>query len=76
MFIQEVQVSVQQDGADCILEGGFDVLFSVLDNFHKEVPTELKFLAFEVLTVAMNDLIRTTDQFLCSCKSRSDQIGK
>jgi hypothetical protein len=38
---------VTQKGSQFILDGGFDVIFSVLELFHKDLPHEFKVSAFE-----------------------------
>ena len=64
--LRDVQQDVQDIGAKFITKNGFDVLFSVLTNFHKELPPELKQDALEILCQGTADVIRTTDLFLCS----------
>lgn len=64
--LRDVQQDVQDLGAKFIVKNGFDVLFSVLTNFHKELPSELKQDALEILCQGIGDVIRTTDLFLCS----------
>lgn len=64
--LRDVQQDVQDLGAKFIVKDGFDVLFSVLTNFHKEMPPELKQIALEILCQGTADVIRTTDLFLCS----------
>jgi hypothetical protein len=51
-----------------VLEGGFDVVYSALALFHRDLPNEMKHSAFEALVVAMGDLLKITDQFINSCK--------
>ena len=64
--LRELQCDVQASGAEFIVKGGFDVLFSVLAHFHKEMPPEFKHDALEILCQGTADVIRTTDAFLCS----------
>lgn len=67
-FNQDIQVMVKQRGCQFVLEGGFDVIFSVLELFNKELPQELKVSAFEILADATNDLIRLVDTFIGGSK--------
>ena len=48
---------VKQSGCQFILDGGFDVIFSVLELFHKDLPLEFKASAFECLEEGL-DMIR------------------
>ena len=64
--LRDVQQDVQDKGSKFILDGGFDVLYSVLTLFHKEMPSEYKQDSLEVLCQGTADVIRTTDLFLCS----------
>ena len=63
-LLQDTQVSVRQKGSQFVLDGGFDVIFSVLELFNKEIPQEYKSSAFEILLDAMDDLIRQVDGFI------------
>ncbi len=49
-----------------VLERGFDVLFSVLELFNKDLPGELKETALSILCDGLDDLIRNVDVFTCS----------
>ena len=69
--LRDIQQDIQESGAKLILNGGFDVLFSVLAHFHKEIPPEYKQDAIEILCQGTEDVIRTTDLFLCSMDSGS-----
>ena len=51
-----------------MLEGGFDVIFSVLDLANKDLPEEYKSSAFEIMATGMDDLIRHIDVFLGGSK--------
>lgn len=55
---------VKQKGSQFVLEGGFDVIFSVLELFHKDLPHEQKSSAFEILVSGMDHLIRSIDDFM------------
>ena len=55
---------VNQKGCQFVVEGGFDVIFSVLDLSQKDLPEEYKNSAYEILATAMDDLIRHIDVFL------------
>lgn len=59
---------VKQRGCQFVLDGGFDVIFSVLELFNKDLPQELKASAFDILTDAMNDLIHQVDSFVGGSK--------
>ena len=63
-----MQVLVNQKGCQFVLEGGFDVIFSVLDLANKDLPEEYKSSAFEILATGMDDLIRHIDVFLGGSK--------
>jgi hypothetical protein len=47
ILFQDIQVMVTQKGSQFILDGGFDVIFSVLELFHKDLPHEFIVSAFE-----------------------------
>ena len=64
--LRDIQQDVQEQGSKFITEGGFDVLFSVLAQFHKEMPPDFKQISLEILCQGTADVIRTTDLFLCS----------
>ena len=51
-----------------MLEGGFDVIFSVLELANKDLPEEYKSSAFEIMATGMDDLIRHIDVFLGGSK--------
>jgi hypothetical protein len=59
---------VKQRGSQFVLEGGFDVIFSVLELFNKELPQELKNSAFEILADGMDEIIRQIDMFVGGSK--------
>merc|ERR1712223_292510 len=60
----DTQVMVKQSGCQFILDGGFDVIFSVLELFHKDLPLEFKASAFECLEEGLDHLIRSIDVFV------------
>ena len=64
--LRDIQQDVQEQGSKFITEGAFDVLFSVLAQFHKEMPPDFKQISLEILCQGTADVIRTTDLFLCS----------
>ena len=66
MKLRDVQQDVQNQGSKFILDGGFDVLYSVLTLFHKEMPPDYKQDSLDILCHGTADVIRTTDLFLCS----------
>ena len=59
---------VKQRGSEFLLKGGFDVIFSVLELFNKELPLEYKSKAFEILADGMDDMIRQIDAFVGGSK--------
>lgn len=64
---------VKQKGSQFVLEsGGFDVIFSVLELFHSELPTEFKTAAFDILVKATDHLIREIDVFSCGPNAGND----
>lgn len=66
---QDVYMTVQRTGVDSVTsQKGFDVLFAVLENFHKDLPHEYKETAYDTLRQAVNDFIRRADGFLCGGK--------
>ncbi len=62
--LQETEKSSHEKGADFVLRGGFDVIFSVLELFNKDIPHEFKLSAFEILCNGMDHLIRSIDAFV------------
>ena len=64
--LRDLQQDVQEKGSKFVLDGGFDVIYSVLTHFRKELPPEFKQDALEILCHGTADVIRTTDFFLCS----------
>ena len=64
-------MSVAHAGADCIADNGFDILFSVLQNFHRDLPADNKQTAFSILLNVANDLIVQLDQLLTAGKEPS-----
>ena len=67
-FFQDIQLMVKQRGSEFLLKGGFDVIFSVLELFNKELPLEYKSSAFEILADGMDDMIRQIDAFVGGSK--------
>lgn len=57
---------MKQTGSQFVLTRGFDVLFSVLNLFNKELPGELKESAFAILWDGLDDIVRNIDVFVCS----------
>ena len=62
---------VKQRGSEFLLKGGFDVIFSVLELFNKELPLEYKSTAFEILADGMDDMIRQIDAFVGGSKCKN-----
>ena len=60
---------VKQRGCQFILDGGFDVIFSVLELFNNELPHELKSSSYEILADGMDDLIRHGIDVSGNCKN-------
>merc|ERR1712223_25031 len=69
----DTQVMVNQRGSQFILDGGFDVIFSVLELFHKDLPHEFKAQAFECLEEGLDHLIRNIDVFAGSSDLGNDR---
>ena len=67
MFLfQDCSSRVTRSGCGYIVDDdGFDILFSVLSNFHAEMPTDYKRTALEAIIIAATDWIRQADSFLC-----------
>ena len=42
MFLQDCKLSVQQQGSEFVLNDGFDVIFSLLQEYHKSATTDMK----------------------------------
>jgi hypothetical protein len=66
---QDVKSSLRQKGSKFVLEGGFDVIYSVLVLFQRDLPAEMKHSTFEVMTQTMADVLRISDQFINSSTS-------
>ena len=67
--LRDCSSRVSRAGCGYIVEDdGFDILFSVLNNFHSEMPTDHKRTAMETMIVAATDWARQADAFLCSGK--------
>ena len=64
---------VNQKGSIFVLEGGFDVIFSVLDLFHKELPHEFKAQAFEILAEGLDHVVRNVDGLAISSEMSNDR---
>jgi hypothetical protein len=64
--LQDAKASFRQNGCGFVLDGGFDVVYSALVLFHRDLPTEMKQSTFEIMTQTMTDLVRVTDQFINS----------
>ena len=71
-FSQDVKSSFRQRGSRFLIHGGFDVVYSVLVLFHRDLPTEMKHSTFEILNQSMGDVLRTTDQFINSSENEID----
>ena len=63
-ILQECQQSVKSSGCNFILGDGFDVIFSVLQQFTKDLSLDYKGNAFEIVLRAMEHLIQTLDHTL------------
>ena len=73
--LRDCSSRVSRGGCGYIVEDdGFDILFSVLNNFHSEMPTDHKRTAMETMIVAATDWARQADAFLCSGKLRDHCI--
>ena len=66
--IQDANHDVQQCGADFVLREGFDIIFSVLQEFHKDVNVHMKQQAMEIVMQAMLNNIEQLAQVLNSGK--------
>ena len=63
--LQDVLVAVQQQGAAAIPASGFDVLFSLLQEYHQGgTSSDAKQLAFRVAAAAMDCLVDELSQLL------------
>merc|ERR1719209_2319113 len=63
--LQDVLVAVQQQGAMAITQGGFDVIFSLLQEYHQGATSfDAKQLAFRVAAAAMGCLVEELSQLL------------
>ena len=59
---------MRHKGCNFVFEGGFDIVYSALALFQRDLPDEMKHSAFEALVLAMGDLLKVTDQFINSGK--------
>ena len=66
--IQDANHDVQQCGADFVLREGFDIIFSVLHEFHKDVNVHMKQQVMEIVMQAMLNNIEQLAQVLNSGK--------
>lgn len=58
---------MQQTGSKFVTSGGFNVIFSVLSHFRKDVlRPELKQMAVDICCSGTSDLVKAVDSFLCS----------
>ena len=75
--LRDCSSRVSRAGCGYIVEDdGFDILFSVLNNFHSEMPTDHKRTAMETVIVAATDWARQADAFLCSGKFKVQNFRK
>jgi len=62
--LQDCLILVQQQGAAFITTGGFDVIFSLLQEYHQAPSSDVKELAFNVTTRGMGSLVDELSQLL------------
>ena len=57
-FIQDCSIQVQQSGAAFILNEGFDVIFSLITEYHKAATIDMKQHGFSVMMKSMEKLVQ------------------
>jgi len=55
--LQDCTISVQQQGADFVLVEGFDVIFSLLQEYHKSATFDMKQQGFDIVVRGMASLV-------------------
>ena len=72
--IKECELKVRQTGSDVLLSGGFDVCYSVLMHFNKDLPPELKEATLKMTEMALHDVERRVDHALTQGSQSHDLI--
>ena len=55
--LQDLKVSVRENGDSFVLQGGFDVIFSLLGEFNTGATTDMKQAAIEIAMTGMGSLV-------------------
>jgi len=65
MKLQDAQQDVQLHGADFVIDyDGFDIIFSVVEAFNKDITGDMKQLAMQITSDGMANLIESLSQIL------------
>jgi len=64
--LKDCKLSVQQQGSEFVLNDGFDVIFSLLQEYHKSATTDMKQLGFYIMSEAMESLVNSLATLLNS----------
>lgn len=62
--LKDCEVAFQRQGCGFIQTGAFDVLYSVLTHFHKDLSGSFKSKTFDILHKALQDLVQKLDYLL------------
>lgn len=68
--LQDLQISVREQGADCVINGGFDVIFSLLGEFNTGATSDMKQKGIEIVKNGLNSLVDQLAVFLQSTGSQ------
>lgn len=66
VIIQDCSLQVQQVGADFILREGFDIIFSLITEYHKAATIDMKQQGFTVMMRSMERLVQNLASVLNS----------
>ena len=63
-IIQDCSLQVQQIGADFILREGFDIIFSLITEYHKTATIDMKQQGFIIMMRSMEKLVQNLSSVL------------